>query len=111
MGMREGLRIFFRRWRAAAPGQQQESFLALLLMLVALGILCAERLAPPAPLCALLCVCALLLGAFLVWRQRPSAARNRKPPSAKKSTASASHADGRCRQTRNTPAILMRYQS
>ena len=73
MGMREGLRIFFRRWRAAAPGQQQESFLALLLMLVALGILCAERLAPPAPLCALLCVCALLLGVFLVWRQRPSA--------------------------------------
>lgn len=39
MGMREGLRIFFRRWRAAAPGQQQEPFLALLLMLVALGIL------------------------------------------------------------------------
>ena len=73
MGMREGLRIFFRRWRAAAPGQQQEPFLALLLMLVALGILCAERLAPPAPLCALLCVCALLLGVFLVWRQRPSA--------------------------------------
>ena len=58
MGMREGLRIFFRRWRAAAPGQQQEPFLALLLALVALGILCAERLAPPAPLCALLCVCA-----------------------------------------------------
>ncbi len=71
--MREELREFFRRWRGAAPGQQQEPFLALLLMLVALGILCAERLAPPAPLCALLCVCALLLGVFLVWRQRPSA--------------------------------------
>ena len=45
--MREELREFFRRWRAAVPGQQQEPFLALLLALVALGILCAERLAPP----------------------------------------------------------------
>ena len=73
MEMREELQRLFQRWRAAAPGQQQEPFLALLLALVALGILCAERLRPPVPLFALLCACALLLGAFLVWRRRPLA--------------------------------------